>query len=234
MSLLNAQIPRLCCMLVLPWAMVGTAQGFTCGACQVIGPTTQVGTLTDNLACSFTGSDIIVTGDVTITTPAAPRSGTLVSWTVGCPLSTGASNVTTTTSLDGFVQPPPGTFNPTFGVVESSVVDNSSTTVPGSTSPIPVGLVNGQDNPSWTPAIATTSGTFSYTAPATLKQRFDLDGVYTSGPGGSWIVDVPVRSSLNKKADPTPVPVLSLWGLSALIALFVGSGATLIRRRKPA
>lgn len=235
MKLLNVPLVRFLGALTLA-SSAGSAQAFTCGPCTVtFQPTTQLGTLTDNLTCQFTGTDIIVTGDVTVAVSSAPpiRAGTLASWRVECPLATPVTNAITTTTLDGFVNPPPGTFNPTNGIVESSV-EVASIPVAGSNSSIPVGIAGGTnppggtDSPLWTPALIATSGLFSTTTAAILKQRFDLDGVYTSGPGGNWVVDVPVRTSLREVA---PVPIVSAWGLFALGTLVLGSGVVFLRRR---
>lgn len=234
MNSLILQTMRVLFPLVLGWIGGGTAyaQSFSGPSFFSQPPSTQLGNLTNNLILQDTPNGFIVSGNVTITVPQAPKSGTLVTWEVARPLSPGnATNVFTTTSLQGFSSPPTGTFGNTFGTVESSVTGVGGPSI----STIPLALVNGVDSPPWGPtAITVNSGFFNYTSPpaGTLKQRFTVDGVYLTGSGGTWTVDVPVSTFLNPTSAPSPVPSLSLWGLTALTVLIIGSGITLMRRRQ--
>jgi hypothetical protein len=65
------------------------------------------------------------------------------------------------------------------------------------------------------------SSIFTYTSAAGnnyLRQHFELDGVQLSGPGGLWILDVPLETYV------TPEP-------ASIGALLIGMVAVLRRRR---
>ena len=86
-------------------------------------------------------------------------------------------------------------------------------------------LVNGIDLPAWTSLSASSGGGgFTWTAGvfpgAVMQQQFTLLGNYTSGPGGNWVIDVPLVS------ETVPEP-----GTLALLAL---GGVALLRRRRRA
>ena len=223
---------RVLSTLALFLLAVGTAQGQPVCASPPFfsqGPTSQLGNLTNNLILLVVPNGFEVQGDVTIAVPAGPKAGTLVSWEVRCPLTaTSATGVSTTTKLDGFSQPPAvGTFNPTSGAVETTV---TGVGIP-SLAKIPISLLNGAAT--WNNLVA-QSGPYNLNPPPTgdLVQRFTVDGVQASGPGGNWVVDVPVSSVLN--GPPAPAPGIAPWGLAALAALLLGSGTILRRRRQRA
>src|SRR5690606_3893257 len=115
--------------------------------------------------------------------------GTLASWTIDRPLDPtfGSAPFSTTTILDGYSLPPAGVFQNTSGYVSSEV-----TSYPGpSTSTIPISLPAGAAT--WS-SISVTSTTFPYTSAGVnfLRQHFEVDGVQSAGPGGIWVIDVPV------------------------------------------
>jgi hypothetical protein len=163
----------------------------------------------------------VVSGQA-IVNVGSPSNGILVEWIVDRPLDpsyAGPFNLQTTTILDGFSAPPAGTFGPTSGIAKSEFTSH-----PTSLSVIPVGLINGIDTPFWTPPLTATSPVFLYT-PAVglvLRQHFWVDGVVLSGPGGNWVIDVPLRSQANSAQDVVPEPStwllagsgMLLWGLA--------------------
>jgi hypothetical protein len=125
--------------------------------------------------------------------------------------------------LDGFSLPPVGTVGNTAGDVQSIFTDYLGTTT--SLSSVPMSLVAGVDTPPWI-LLSSTSAVFSHTATAGqfLRQTFTLDGIYSAGPGGNWVVDVPVTSQFNVVTIPEPS---SLTLLAIAGAGFVGQ-----RRRR--
>jgi hypothetical protein len=189
-------------------------------------PTSQMGTVTNNLTITNTPNGFVVTGQAIINL-AGPAQGLLVDWVVERPLDplyAGPFNLQTTTILDGFSSPPIGTFNSTAGVARSEFTSH-----PGSQSSIPVYLVNGVDTPPWSPAITVTSPTFTYTPGVglTLMQHFFVDAVYTSGPGGNWVIDVPLSSRAFAVQGTIPEPSSGLLAAAGL----VGGIAVTWRRR---
>lgn len=179
-------------------------------------PSTQLGPLTNNLILTDTANGFFVTGQVIIAVPATstPIAGTLASWVVDRPLDAtyGTGNLITTTVLDGFSAPPVGLLGTTSGFVESHFTNFPIT----SQSFIPVSLPNGIAT--WNNIIVNSS-TFAYTSGGVnfLRQRFDVDGVYLSGPGGNWVVDVPVTTTATVVPEPSSM-VLAGLGLAALAA----------------
>lgn len=83
---------------------------------------------------------------------------------------------------------------------------------------IPMNLTSGVDSPPWI-SLVDTSPVFSHTATAGqfLRQTFFLDGQYFNGPGGNWVIDVPVTSYVTV----VPEPSTFVMGGSALVALTV-------------
>jgi len=183
-------------------------------------PFSQLGPVTNNLVITNTANGFTVTGDATIfALPAPPTAaGILVEWVIDRPLSPSFTftSWTTTTILDGFSLPPVVTAGNTGGVVTTEFSE------PGmqgpSQSSLLMSLVGG--SATWI-SLSNTSGAFSGATPATptyfLRQRFFLDGVYLAGPGGNWVVDVPVDSFIQQLPEPAMMGVMSAFGL-ALIA----------------
>jgi hypothetical protein len=177
-------------------------------------PTSQLGTVTNNLTLTDNATGFVVTGQVMVNVPStsSPITGILATWTVDRPIlnTYSTASMTTTTVLSGFSLPPTGTVGNTTGFVESIITDFLGTTT--SLSLIPTSLVAGVDSPAWT-SLSVTSAVFPYTATPGqfLRQFFTLNGDYQSGPGGSWIIDVPVTTTVTV---PEPSS-LALVGLAA-------------------
>lgn len=113
----------------------------------------------------------------------------------------------TTTILDGFSAPPPGAFQQTGGSVQSYDTNFQGP----STSFIPMTLI--KSIAVWS-NITVNSSSFAYTSGGTnfLRQRFDLDGVQLSGPGGTWTIDVPVTTIVTLVPEPSSI---ALGGMAA-------------------
>jgi hypothetical protein len=179
-----------------------------------------MGTVTNNLTITNTPNGFVVTGQAIINL-SGPAQGLLVDWVVERPLDplyAGPFNLQTSTILDGFSSPPVGTFNPTAGIARSEFTSH-----PGSLSSIPVHLFNGVDTPPWSPAITVTSPTFVYTPGVglTLMQHFFVDAVYTSGPGGNWVIDVPLRSQALAVQGTIPEPSSGLLAAAGMAECLV-------------
>ena len=177
------------------------------------GPTSQLGTVTNSLVLTNTANGFIVSGQVIINIGVAPptNSGVLVDWVVDRPLDptyAGPFNLMTTTVLTGYSAPPAGTFQNTSGTVTSEFTNVGA----ASQSQLPMSLVNGIDSPSWT-SLTNSSSTFFY-SPSTgnLRQHFILDGVYLGGPGGTWTIDVPLRTFVTANVPEPSGMVLGLVG----------------------
>ena len=185
-----------------------------------LGPQTQLGPPPANaLVLTNTANGFVASGTATVTVAPSPVAGTLMFWQLDRPFSLStATTFFTTTSLDGFVAPPPGAFSPTSGSLRTYVIDtaNSNVAIAGTSSFIPITLVNGATT--WT-LLSTNSPNF--TLPTynfyAVRQVFDLDGVYLGGPGGNWVVDVPAASDIHAVPEPA-VYALMLLGLLALRA----------------
>lgn len=177
------------------------------------GPVTQLGVLTNNLTLTDTANGFVVSGQLLINVPAGPVAGTLASWIVDRPLDAtyGTGSLITTTILDGFSQPPAGSFGATSGVCESFFTNFPVTSL----SQIPVSLPAGAAT--WNNIIVNSS-TFAYTSGGTnfLRQRFDVDGVQLAGPGGIWVVDVPVTTFATVVPEPASACLLLTLGIAAL------------------
>jgi hypothetical protein len=180
------------------------------------GPTTQLGALFNFLTLTDNGSGFVVSGQVIIAVPPGPIAGTLVSWTVDRPLDPtfGTGSLITTTALSGFSQPPVGSIGSTNGFAESLFTNPGLSIV--SLSQIPISLVAGLDVPPWNNLVV-NSTLFSYTSGGVnfLRQQFDLDGIQLSGPGGNWIVDVPLVTHVTVVPEPSTFALLGL----ALVSL---------------
>ena len=208
------------CILCLATSSAQAAL-FSGSAAFTTSPWSQMGPVTNNLVLTNTPTGFVVSGQA-IVNVGSPSNGILVEWIVDRPLDpsyAGPFNLQTITILDGFSAPPAGTFGPTSGIAKSEFTSH-----PTSLSVIPVGLINGIDTPFWTPPLTATSPVFLYT-PAVglvLRQHFWVDGVVLSGPGGNWVIDVPLRSQANSAQDVVPEPStwllagsgMLLWGLA--------------------
>ena len=181
-------------------------------------PWSQMGPVTNNLVLTDTPTGFIVSGQAIVNlgpaSPIAPISGILIEWEVERLLnpSFGSANLQTSTILTGFSQPPLGIVLNSAGYTYSEF-DN----YPGSSlSNMIVTLVGGVDLPPWN-NLTVTSSTFSYTSGGAqyLRQHFVLDGIYFSGPGGNWIIDVPLESTVEIVPEPSSM-VLSGLGLVGL------------------
>lgn len=190
-------------------------------------PNSQLGTVTNNLTLTDTATGFVVSGQVIVTVPSTSTAitGILASWVVDRPLTFpyGPNNVFTTTVLDGFSAPPPGTVGNSSGVVESIYTDYLGTTT--SLSMVPMTLVAGVDSPAWV-NLSNNSAVFSHTATGGqfLRQIFTLYGDYQSGPGGNWTIDVPVTTEVHVVPEP------STWALLAMAATAL-AGFGLRKRR---
>lgn len=177
-------------------------------------PWSQLGPVTNNLVVTNTANGFVVSGQVLINVPAGTTGGILVAWTVDRALDPtyGSAPLSTTTVLTGFSQPPIGAFQNTAGYTQSEI-----TSFPGpSNSNIPLSLTAGAAT--WT-SLSSNSSTFTYTAGGTeyLRQTFMLDGVQFAGPGGIWIVDVPLETSINVVPEPSTL-LLSASGVAFVVA----------------
>lgn len=177
-------------------------------------PWSQLGPVTNNLVVTNTANGFVVSGQVLINVPAGNVGGILVAWTVDRALDPtyGSAPLSTSTVLTGFSQPPIGAFQNTAGLTQSQI-----TSFPGpSTSNIPLSLTAGAAT--WT-SLSSNSSTFTYTAGGTeyLRQTFMLDGLQFAGPGGTWIVDVPLETSINVVPEPSTL-LLSASGVAIAVA----------------
>ena len=176
-----------------------------------------------NLVLNTLPNGFDVTGQFTVTL-TGPISGTLASWTIDRPIAafTTVPAFQTSTVLDGFSLPPgpPNVAGSTFGLVATYVIDTSvpGAVVPNSRSSIPISLVNGAAT--WL-LLSNLSPAFPLvTGPSTsfvLRQEFWLDGILSAGPGGNWLIDVPVFSTLAPVPEPATALMLAL-GLGLLLA----------------
>ena len=195
--------------------------GGTCQAALFSGPSSfttlpisQLGPVTNNLVLTDNANGFVVSGQVIITLPptSSQIAGTLAYWIVDRPLDAtyGTGNLVTTTQLSGFSAPPPGIVLNTSGVVQSFFTNYPV----ASLSQIPITLAAGVDVPPWN-NLSINSSTFSYVSGGVnyLRQRFDVDGIYDSGPGGSWVVDVPVSTFATVVPEPS---TMLLGGLGFL------------------
>lgn len=218
------------CILCLgtSWAQAALFSG---PAAFTTAPWSQMGPVTNNLVLTNTPTGFVVSGQAIINV-GSPSNGILVEWIVERPLDpsyAGPFNLQTTTILDGFSAPPAGTFGPTSGIAKSEFTSH-----PTSLSSISVGLVNGLDSPLWTPPLTATSPVFLYT-PAVglvLRQHFFVDGVVLSGPGGNWVIDVPLKSQVTSSPSAVPEPSSCLLAGSGILLWGLATRFRSQRRRK--
>ncbi|MCE9552201.1 MAG: PEP-CTERM sorting domain-containing protein [Planctomycetes bacterium] len=153
--------------------------------------------------------------------PTTPLSGILLDYEVDYPIDPAYPfnpGLFTTTAIDGFSAPPVGLVGTTAGFVHSSIVTLPNTYLVPSISNIPLTLVAGVDNPPWIPAIVANSGVFPFTGATgmVLRQRLTLDGIYNSGPGGVWTIDLPVQTFEAPEPSTLALTALGLTGLGLL------------------
>jgi len=177
-------------------------------------PTSQMGPVVfNNLFINNAPFSITVSGQVKVQVPPGNVAGTLIEWSVDRPLDPnyGTSGMITTTTLNGFSQPPAnGTYGNTSGAT-FSYLDQYPVV---SKSNIPLTLTNGAAN--WV-QITVQSGTFTYTSANGLhylRQQFQLDGVQLSGVGGQWLLDLPLTTDIIPVPEPgSALTVLGVFGM---------------------
>lgn len=164
-----------------------------------------------------------VSGQVGIVVPAGSVAGTLAAWVIDYPIDPSYAfnpSLSITTSLLGFSAPPLGVVGSTSGIVESAIVTLPGTVLGPSISLVPMSLVAGVDSPAWGPSpLVGVSTTFPFIGAASmvLRQRFQLDGIYSAGPGGMWIIDVPVTTIVNGVPEPSTA-LLATFGFAGFAA----------------
>ncbi len=184
-------------------------------------PTSSMGTVLNpnGLTLTTLPNGFIVSGTLQISIPPGASSGVLAQYTVERrvdPTYSG-SGIQTSTILTGFSTPPVGTFVTTTGTVDSTWRHVPSyALVGGSTSSVPMTLINGIDSPAWS-SLTASSSPFTWTAgfsTGVLQQQFTLMGNY-SGPGGTWLVDVPVTSLIVPEPSSMALAAMGLAGMAA-------------------
>lgn len=168
----------------------------------------------DQLLITNNLTDFTVTGQYTVPIAPGPASGVVARWAVERRLNPNLNlGFQALTLLIGYSAPPPGSFNPSGGWVDTYVENTATATVvPGSYFSIPFSLQNGAAT--W--VTASVSPTFSLVTGNQLhvmRQAFVLFGDYANGPGGNWVVDVPITTTL------TAVPEAPIW------LMFASAGA---------
>lgn len=204
-------------------AQTAHALQYTGGPTYFQAPVTQLGSVnsgTSLLTLGTSNADIDVTGQFAVNLNAGPSNGTLVRWVVDRPLAANQlfTNAVTTTLLDGFSLPPAGTVGNTAGAVRTFITDLSqpNSVIGSSMSSIAISLNAG--SATWSTLTATSSSfTLLTGGNYALRQVFDLDGVYFSGPGGTWLVDVPVLSGIAAVPEPATAALLLLGGAGLLL-----------------
>lgn len=202
----------------------GVAQGalFSGSASFSTVPWSQMGPVTNNLVITDLPNGFVVSGQVLVSVPPGPSSGILVAWTIDRPLDPtyGSGVEITSTLIDGFSAPPIGVIGSSGGLVYSEFTSNPGASFSGVALSLTAGAATWNNLVSPSPPFAYTSSTGHF-----LRQEFFLDGVQFSGPGGTWVIDVPVTSFVTTVPEPATV---SLVGIAALCGL-----AVWWRRRRP-
>lgn len=225
----TARCANLLLMMSLSWIVlmgssVRPAAAFLTGVPTfVTPPTSQLGPIVFNsLTITPLTNGFSVTGQVHVNVPATstPIGGLLLAYEVDYPVDpTYPFNpaLFTSTIVSGFSQPPIGLAGNTAGVVDSVILTLPSTPLAPSLSNVPLFLVNGIDSPPWTPPLVGNSSVFGFAgAPnMVLRQRFTLDGIYNTGPGGLWIIDLPADTIYTVVPEPSTA-LLVLGGMAMI------------------
>lgn len=206
------------------WALVALAgpaqaQFFMTPAYFAQLPQSQIaaGPAVDQLVLSNTATDFTVSGTYSVPLAPGPASGVVARWRVERPLAVNLNmGFQQMTVFVGFSAPPPGSFNPSGGWVDTWVEELSSgNVVPGSVTSIPINLQSGAAT--W--LVASVSPQFMLNTVVqrhVLRQEFVLFGDYLGGPGGTWLVDVPITTTLS----PVPeAPMALMWAGAGLLGL---------------
>jgi hypothetical protein len=177
-------------------------------------PNTQMGTITSNfLTVNYTPFGFMVAGQFHVSVPAGLSTGTLLNYQVKRPLNPTYGSLFTNlqTWVIGFSQPPAGgTYSPTTGFV------NSYLEISGQAAQVPLSLTNGAAT--WNINMAGPSFNYVSGTDMWLVSDFQLDASRLSGPAGTWIVDLPIFSTI------VPEPGMSVMICTAGLAM-------LLRRR---
>lgn len=197
-----------------------------------IPPTSTMGPIINNtLTVTSLGNGFSVAGQIWVNITTASASGILLEYEVDWPIDPAYPfnpSLFTTTMIDGFSAPPIGAVGNTAGFVDTAIVTLPSTIFAPSASVVPLMLIAGVDTPPWNPPIGANSGTFAFAgAPGmALRQRFQLDGIYQAGPGGTWVIDLPALSFVTATSMPIiPEPASGWLCLSGVVLV------RLLRRR---
>ena len=175
-----------------------------------IAPYSQMGTVVDELAINQLPTGYNVAGQFKVTVPAGAVSGTLLHYQVKRLLNPnfGFQWMYLQQYIVGFSQPTGGgTFSPTSGYAKTYL------DVTGWPANTPLNLVNGAAT--WN--VNQIGNTFNYVSGTDvyLVQDFELDGSKLTGPGGTWIIDLPLSSEIIFVPEPGSAAVFTL-GLAAL------------------
>lgn len=187
---------------------VHAASLFAGNAFYSIAPYTQMGPSVNFLAINQLQTGFMVAGQMQVTIAPGQVSGFLLKYQVKRLLNPtfGSQWLYLQHYIVGFSQPPGGgTFGLTTGFCKT-YLDFS-----GQAANTPLTLVNGAAT--WN--INQTGNYFNYVSGTDvyLVQDFELDGNQISGPGGTWIVDLPVTSEM--VPEPASLTTLGL-GLLAV------------------
>lgn len=174
-----------------------------------IAPYTQMGTSVNLMTINQLTFGYMVAGQFQVNVPAGAVSGTLMKFQVKRLLNPNYGTyfgMYLQHYIVGFSQPSSGgTFGTSSGKCKTYL---DFTGMPANT---PLSLTNGAAT--WN--VNQTGQSFNYNSgnDVYLVQDFEIDGVKTGGPAGTWIVDLPVTAEM----VPEPAPMIALvLGLTAL------------------
>ncbi|MEZ6192339.1 MAG: PEP-CTERM sorting domain-containing protein [Phycisphaerales bacterium] len=202
--------------LLLPLILVGlprpaqAASLYAGNAFFSIAPYSQMGTVVDELTINQLQTGYNVAGQFKVTVPAGTVSGTLLHYQVKRLLNPnfGFQWMYLQQFVVGFSQPTGGgTFSPTSGYAKTYL------DVTGWPANTPLNLVNGAAT--WN--VNQIGNTFNYVSGTDvyLVQDFELDGSKLTGPGGTWIIDLPLSSEIIFVPEPGSAALFAL-GLAGL------------------